>query len=173
MPSVDAIGRYFPMTIAAPVTQGSNITTVLSASQTWFIKVEELARSCLEDGFDLAVFDQEIQALERPLGEPDNSGRDEKTPGNGRLLNAWRYALTSPTQLTSNCPDLLQELMNQLFYTYSFWWTTGSVRVSSTFLICQGLPPPEGFAAMLDGEWQQWGWEDKQVFEHPLPVNAE
>ena len=172
MPSVDEIGRYFPLTIAAPVAQGSNIATVLSRSQTWLNKVEELARSCLEDGFDLAVFDQEIQVLEHPAGDPDNKGSNEEVPGNDCLLNAWRYASTSPDHLTANCHFLLRELLDRLFYTYSFWWTTGSVRVSPTFLICQGLPPPEGFTAMLDGEWQQWGWENNQVFEHPLPVNA-
>lgn len=173
MPSVDAVGRYFPLTIAAPVDSDTNITTVLSVSQHWFIKVEELARSCLGDGFDLAEFDQEIQALERPTGESANTALDEGEPVVDRLLNAWRYGLASPARMTTDCPALVRELMHRLFFTYSLWWTAGSTRVSPTLLICQGLPPPEGYAAMLDGEWRQWGWEDKQVLEQKPPVESE
>ena len=165
MPSVDAVGRYFPLTIAAPVEPDSNITTVLSASQPWLTKVEELARSSLDDGFDLAVFDQEIQDLQRPLGEPANTALAANDVLGGRLLNAWRYGLSSPDRLMADCPALLRELMDRLFFTYSFWWTAGSTRVAPTLLICQGLPPAEGYAAMLDGEWQQRGWDDKQVFQ--------
>ena len=171
MPSVDAVGRYFPFTIAAPLDPGSNITTVLSASQPWLLKVEELARSSLDDRFDLADFDREIQDLQRPLGETVGNGASQHDALDGRLLNAWRYALSSPDRLVADCPALLRELMDRLFFTYSFWWTAGSSRVSPTLLICQGLPPAEGYAAMLDGEWRQWGWEDKQVFED-LPGDA-
>jgi len=165
MPSVDAQGRYYPLTIAAAVDSGSNITTVLSTLQPWFMKIEELARSCLDDGFDLATFEQEMQLLEAPGGGGGNASLYENDSGDGRLLNAWRYGLASPAQLMNACPALLQELMNRLFFTYSLWWTAGSARVSPTSLICQGLPPPEGYAAMLDGEWQQWGWEDRHVFD--------
>lgn len=169
MPSVDAVGRYFPLTIAAPVEAGSNITTVLSVSQHWLLKVEELARSSLEDGFDLDRFDQQIQALERPVGEPVNSNAEQAGPADGRLLNAWRYGLASPARLTTDCSALARELMERLFYSYSLWWSAGSTRVAPTLLICQGLPPPDGYAAMLDGDWQRWGWEDRQVFEQEAP----
>ena len=174
MPSVDEVGRYFPLTIAAPVKAGTNVTTLLSVAQPWFARVEELARSCLEDGFDLAGFDRAIQDLESPSGETVvDSGPEEDGPVDDRLLNAWRYGLTSPAQLMSDCPTLVQELMGRLFFTYSLWWTAGSARVASTLLICQGLPPPEGYAAMLDGEWQRWGWEDKQLFRISAQTPAE
>jgi type VI secretion system protein ImpM len=165
MPSVDSVGRYFPLTVASPLPQGTDIFGVLDSSQTWLNQVEELARSCLEEGFDLSLFEKEIKTLNHPPGENQHNGLDGIDAGNNRLLNAWRYAMSSPSLLTSNCTNLLQELLKRLLYTYSLWWTVGSVHVSPTFLLCQGLPPPEGYSAMLDGEWQQWGWEDTQVFE--------
>jgi type VI secretion system protein ImpM len=165
MPSVDAQGRYYPLTIAASLESSTNITTFLSTSQPWFMKLEELARSCLEDEFDMATFEEEIQSLEHPPGGGSNATSKTDLRGEGRLLNAWRYGLASPAELINGCPVLLQELMDRLFFTYSLWWTSGSARVSPTSLICQGLPPPDGYAAMLDGEWQQWGWEDKHMFD--------
>jgi type VI secretion system protein ImpM len=165
MPSVDSVGRYFPLTVAAPLEQGCDIFAVLDSSQAWLNKVEELARSCLEDGFDLDLFDKEIKSLNHPHGEHHHDGLVDIDQGNSRLLNAWRYAMSSPSLLTSNCTDLFQGMLKKLLYTYSIWWTVGSVHVSPTFLICQGLPPPEGYSAMLDGEWLQWGWEDVQVIK--------
>ena len=173
MPSVDAVGRYFPLTIAAPIDSGSNVTTLLSASQQWFLDVEQLARSCLEGGFDLAEFDQQVQSLQNPAGEPSGLSLTPSQGSGDCLLNAWRYGMTSPTQLTNDCPTFLRELLDRLFFSWSLWWTAGSTRVSPTLLLCQGLPPPEGYAAMLDGNWHQWGWEDKQLFTSEPGVGSE
>lgn len=173
MPSVDAVGRYFPLTIAAPMDSAANVTTVLAASQAWFLEVEQLARSSLEGGFDLAAFDRSIQSLKGPDGEPGQGGLNADDGSGDRLSNAWRYDLASPSLLTNECPALLRELMDKLFFAWSLWWTAGSARVSPTLLVCQGLPPPQGYAAMLDGNWQQWGWEDRHVFPIAPSMGAE
>lgn len=165
MPSVDAVGRYFPLTIAVPLEPGINILTVLSSSQEWFERAERLARSCLDDDFDLDGFDAEIRLLTPPDGVPVPRRADELVAAGDRLSNAWRYGLASAEPLSLDCPSLLHEMLDRLLYAYSLWWTPGSTRVSPTYLISQGLPPPQGYAAMLDGNWQKWGWDDRQIFD--------
>lgn len=163
MPSVDAVGRYFPLTIAAPVDPKLNMLTVFSSSHEWFGRVERLARSSLDDDFDLNDFDAEIHLLTMPGGESVPTRADKLAMAEDRLSNAWRYGLASSDQLALDCPSLLHEMLDRLLYAYSLWWTPGSTRVSPTYLICQGLPPPQGYAAMLDGNWQKWGWDDRQI----------
>ena len=125
----------FPLTIAAPLDPKINVLSVFNVAGDWFERVEQLARSALDDDFDLDRFGNDISQLALPDGL--------LAPGNGG---------DPPTTDT----------LDRLLYSYSFWWTLGSTRVLPSYLLCQGLPPPQGFAAMLDGNWQKWGWDDRQ-----------
>jgi serine/threonine protein phosphatase PrpC len=42
---------------------------------------------------------------------------------------------------------------------YGVWWTAGSERVAACALITSGLPGPDEFVAMLDGDWAGRGWK--------------
>lgn len=165
MPSVDAVGRYFPLTIAVPLHRRTNILTVFSSSEAWFAELEQLARSCLDDDFELDDFNARVRGLSAPDGALVPERNDVLDEERVRLSNAWRYGLGSMSHLSLDCPSLLHEMLERLVYSYSFWGTPGSTRVTPTYLLCQGLPPPQGFAAMLDGNWQKWGWDDRQILE--------
>ena len=166
MPSVDAVGRYFPLTIAVPLHRRTNILTVFSASEAWFAELEQLARSCLDDDFELDEFNVRIRKLSAPDGALVPEKNEDPDDENARLSNAWRYGLGSMSGLTLDCPGLLHDMLERLVYSYSLWATPGSTRVTPTYLLSQGLPPPQGFAAMLDGNCQKWGWDDRQIL-HP------
>jgi type VI secretion system protein ImpM len=71
--------------------------------------------------------------------------------------------LSRPTDLLAAAPDLLSQALSTVFFAYSLWWTSGSDRVQSSCLLCQGLPPTDGFAALLDGNWAHWGWQERSV----------
>ena len=59
------------------------------------------------------------------------------------------------------------------FGAYSLWWTPGSERVAPSLLACAGLPPAEGFAALLTGAWQESGvWLDWFALK-PVSSSAE
>jgi type VI secretion system protein ImpM len=40
----------------------------------------------------------------------------------------------------------------------TFWWTSGSEKVTPCLLVFVGLPIPASYAALLDGDWARWGW---------------
>ena len=90
MPSVDKVGRYFPLTIAAPLDPKINVLSVFNVAGDWFERVEQLARSALDDDFDLDRFGNDISQLALPDGllAPGNGG-DPPTTANA-LSNAWR-----------------------------------------------------------------------------------
>jgi len=113
MPSVDRVGRYFPLMIAA--TGAPPLLDWVQRYGPWFDALDELARESLAPGFTLERFDTAPEpALE---------------PASGAAL-----------------------------YAHSLWWGEGSPDIEASPLVCQGMPPPQGFAAMLDGSWAASGW---------------
>lgn len=151
MPSVDRVGRYFPLTLACPLPASDNPLSVLEVAVPWYDAAEKLLRSCLEQDLDLAAFDRQMLDLGPPPRAPQPIG---SMPS---LSSVWRMPL--PDDLAGVSPALLNQALGELFFAFSLWWSQGSDLVDPSLLLCQGLPPSRGFAAMLAGDWLRWGWE--------------
>ncbi len=163
MPSVDRIGRYFPMTLSAMNTQNSNPFMAFESEKQWFKNVEKLALSCLTDHFNLDQFNQSLNQLKSGEGCIIADPKKAIAAVNDQSLHtAWQYSINSIESLPDLMPFLLNNLLKKHCFSYSIWWTQGSEAVSQSLLISSGLPHFEGMAAMLDGNWQKWGWECKQ-----------
>ncbi len=144
MPSVDRVGRHFPLTIAAGASGGAALLDWLSCGQAWYEQAEALALSTLQEGFVLDRFDAAVQAL-APL--PD-------APLAGRLGTAdWRLELSSFDALAGLAPQVSAAALRG----HSLWWTEGSARVAPSLLMCRGLPAPDVFGGMLAGMWPEAG----------------
>jgi type VI secretion system protein ImpM len=205
MPSVDRVGRYFPLTLACPLELAANPFRVLCLAD-WFDRAEAVALTGLADEFDLEAFDTRVLHLGSaepqapspaaspsgsvPLGglpHPSGSSPSGSLPPGGLPHplgsspsgslppgglphplgsqtpdslggNAWQIHVPSPDRLTEACPVLLARALEEIFFAYSLWWTAGSERVAPSLLACQGLPDPDGFAALLAGDWAGRGW---------------
>jgi type VI secretion system protein ImpM len=156
MPSVDRVGRYFPLTIVAMLAEGVDLLAVPVAAAAWFGKAEDLARSALADAFDFDGFDAQVAALGFPTaGEPGPAIAAvvaEAGPG-------LRLAIPSADAVDAVYRQLAERFLSASYPRCSLWWTSGSEDVAATFIACSGLPSAEGFAAFLDGRWGAWGWE--------------
>lgn len=140
MPSVDRVGRHFPLTIAAGASGGAALPDWLATGQDWYAQAEALALSTLQEGFVLERFDSAVQAL-APL--PD-------APLAGQLGAAdWRVDLPSFDALAGMAPQIAAAALRG----HSLWWTEGSADVAPSLLMCRGLPAPEQFGGMLAGIW--------------------
>jgi len=166
MPSVDKIGRYYPMTIGLKRLESTNPFMDLQNNGRWFEQAEALALSCLSDSFDVEHFYQQICAL---IPSMDSQHHDETKPSayqNELLFPAnCRHPLSSVEAMPELLPSILNNLLKEHTFAYSVWWTHGSEHVTPSLLVCTGLPPFDGIAAMFDGNWQQWGWEGNR---HPI-----
>ncbi|WP_295391103.1 type VI secretion system-associated protein TagF [uncultured Thiodictyon sp.] len=162
MPSVDRVGRYFPLTLAVPLPIGTNPCDLLSAAD-WFEQAEVLALSGLVDPFSLESFDAQVLAL----GTPAAAAPTPCPPAGSGRSNAWHLGISHSGGLAGARDTLLAQALDQVFLAYSLWWSQGSDRVAPSLLACQGLPPPEGFSALLSGDWAGHGW--RQLDAGPTP----
>jgi type VI secretion system protein ImpM len=163
MPSVDKVGRYYPMTICRMDKQSANPFTLLHSDTEWFDQIELLARSCLNDNFNLDGFYHAIcQLSPQPLNQTGGNGDSQTAPNGCYFPRALRQPLSSTDEIPGILPAILDRLLKEHHFAYSVWYTQGSENVSPSLLTCIGFPPFDGIAALFDGNWQQWGWEGNQ-----------
>lgn len=164
MPSVDKVGRYYPMTISLKDPSASNPLVALQSNNNWFEQVELLALSCLNDDFNLDNFYQGIcQLTPNTTGKPSDKPKPFTNQMNDLAFPAvLRQPLSSIGAMPEILPSILDRLLKDHCLAYSVWWTQGSDHVEPSLLICTGLPSFGGISAMFDGNWQQWGWEGKR-----------
>lgn len=65
LPSVDRVGRYFPLTVAV-ASEDVSPRARFEQDGEWYAQVERLALSTLVEGFTLAAFDSALRALPPP-----------------------------------------------------------------------------------------------------------
>lgn len=150
LPSVDRVGRYFPLVLAAPLEHDCHLVGTFIAADAWFGELERLALAALEQGLQADALEEQLRAV-MPLPArqaPRNGGGIYRA---GVLSEAW--------------PDLLEWQWRGAGddANASLWSSSGSSAVQPGILLSRGLPDSEGFAAMLDGRWRQWGWSEGAI----------
>jgi type VI secretion system protein ImpM len=153
MPSVDKVGRHFPLTIAATARE-PGLLTAMSESR-WFEQVEQVALSTLDEPFDLDRFDEAVEQLALAASPQQVSGIARSMQNSAP---AWCFSLSSMGDVTQCVPKIADYLLDAHLEGHSCWWTEGSAKVQPCALVCKGLPSAQIFAAFLDGNWARWGW---------------
>ncbi len=166
VPSVDRVGRYFPLTLVAQLnTQDCLLDLASDAVRQWFDSAESLVLGALQaHDFDLAFFDEQVAALEGPLREPEAAESAhlrqlmQQSPF-GRRPGQWQVPLQSVHSLQRAANVFASRELERSLRPLALWWTDGSDAVAPCWLCNRGLPPPGSFAAMIAGGWDRFGWE--------------
>ena len=157
MPSVDRVGRYFPLTIAVAVPATASPFQIAAAGADWFDRAETQILSALdEQDFDLDAFDAAVEQLGVPMmPEPSENDTGAITMG---ATQALRVGLESVNGLGSAFYLLLDREFVERYQTYSLWWSAGSELVSPSLAVSSSLPPAEAYASLISGRWQDGTW---------------
>jgi type VI secretion system protein ImpM len=126
MPSVDKVGRYFPLTVAVLFEQTDPISTLIHSATPWFEQLEDVALTGLEGQLDLNAFDQLVTII--PPIESQYPSTHKADPN-----------------LETNF-DVLSIDTSQ---AYSLWTCPGVDKVESSLIAYQGLPPVGQFFELL------------------------
>ncbi len=161
MPSVDRVGRYYPMTITTMNRSNINPFILLQQEISWFTKIEALALTSLTDDFSLKQFNHELNLLQPEIFNKNCESviKNKKNNNKQEIHHAWQQTIQTNQTINNLIPCFLDNFLKEYCFSYSLWWTRGSERVDPSLLICEGLPPFDGVSAMFDGNWKQWGWK--------------
>jgi type VI secretion system protein ImpM len=164
VPSVDRVGRYFPLTIVAELPQNVSPVSIATAAQSFYDNAQRLLIETLEaDDIDFDRFDEGVEALavevEAATGRlPLTLDVAALAALNGGTGSDWRIPLAFPPDLAPAFEQVLAQHLTSLYDPLALWWTDGSSIVEPSCLITKGLPRPDSFAAMLDGSWTEREW---------------
>ena len=128
MPSVDRVGRYFPLMIGA--VGAPPLLDWFHKHVAWYDAIEDMARASLDATFRLEQFDG--------LPEAGVATGFQAAPVDG----AWRFALDE---------GVGERVVGAVLQGHSLWWTEGSPNVEPSMLVCAGMPRVQGYRAMLGG----------------------
>jgi type VI secretion system protein ImpM len=159
-PSVDKVGRHFPLTLGCELAPDIELTALIARAAPWYRAVEELALAALVPEFDLGRFDQGIALDIETVSVPPEATEVLAEPG-----------LYVPLGRDARGAELRQA-HQPLARGRSLWWTSGSERVTSCLLICAGMPSSRSFTTLLDGAWARGGWLGPAVETVPVADKA-
>lgn len=160
LPSVDKVGRYYPLTLVSPISASVGICEFLTKAKPWFASLESAAMTMLENGLDV---DGLMNELETRLVTPELEGLHiDKLNPQRRFQHA--IPLNSFVQsaednvMHSVMPQLCDALLRTQNLDLSLWWTEGGEHVEAAMLLADKLPRATSYTAMLNGQWQNWHW---------------
>lgn len=145
MPSVDKVGRYFPLVIArsAAALPGSS-----EALQAWYAHLSAAALGTLRSGATLEDFEAAL-ARTPATGEPLAAVAPVASALPGRL----RHTLAGPASLQAWVQALVVGEAMQGFGRHSLWWPDVAESPDSSLSVAQGLPAAPHFSELLEGRW--------------------
>lgn len=154
MPSVDQVGRHYPFTLAAELA----VTPVQAwQERDWCDTFEQQVLATLEDGFNLQQWLAALGKLK--VVWPEANRFSVSQSNNEAIRQAWTISASEPLESLG----LLHQSYLQQFPRYCLWWTNGSEHVAPCLLVTSGLPQVSQYAAMLDGDWSRWNWQQKHI----------
>lgn len=154
MPSVDSVGRYFPLTIASAIA-ADNIIELFSA-QHWFAALEHIALSTLDINFsvddlerNLAANPLSFAAIAAPNANIKNAAANTFCAG---LHQQTLQQLILPLQSAQELPALLNtaalQLLDAAIRGHSLWWNDAT-ETAATLNCFIGLPQEDDFLRLL------------------------
>jgi len=150
MPSVDAVGRYFPLVVAfarqAPPISAADLSTL----DHWYGQAGAAALGTLLPGATLESFEAELLRCTMTEDGPTPAAAGVHTaPSQGPerfvlagadSLSAWAQVLTAPPFF-------------RRYAGHSFWWPMQVQNDDNSMTVVPGLPDPTQFTSMLEGRW--------------------
>jgi type VI secretion system protein ImpM len=151
MPSVDGMGRYYPLTLFAHA--GGSGTAIpppdIEPQDDWFATAEEFLLSTLDTE---VAYDSTIRALEQ-LSPPNSHALHECPDGMSPVGDDTIMAEIGDQSFSDVFASLRAANHAGTYAVASFWWTLGGGGFQAIGLCCRRMPDPSLQAGMMTGRF--------------------
>jgi type VI secretion system protein ImpM len=144
MPSLDGVGRYYPLTLHAVTGDDASLPPPsIDPQEEWFGQAEAFLLSTLDRA---ATFEQISDALDRLAAPRLQATFAEEPPI--RLA----VGMVSAVDAFAGSFAALCSTNPQVYAAASFWWTAGGEGFPPMALCYRGLPDPFHYSTLLTGD---------------------
>jgi len=148
MPSVDKVGRYFPLVVARGAPMAPESAAGVAGLDAWYRQVSAAVLDTLQPQATIDTFETALAGA--PVW-PETL--PERRPDVAHLPGRDRYRLDGDAALAQWVAGIgLREAM-LVCAGKSLWWPDHAHTADASLSICNGLPGPDQFALLLEGEW--------------------
>ena len=155
MPSVDRVGRYFPISIVLQLPASASAVEFLLNQDDWYEQLETQCLRALDGEIDADELIGAVAGIE--LARLEQYQPTQNFGETGPMI--FSLSACDSNQINAAIPYLLNATLTNGMASFSLWKTAGSELIYPTLFCCQGLPPMSGVASMLDGQWQRRNWK--------------
>lgn len=147
VPSVDSVGRYFPLTLVRPLGRGTDFLDFIAAADSWFAAMEGIAISALQDQLNadqvLVLMDETESSVMQNYGVINKPSVNMIANGS-MILNGENMA----SQFIE-----LARTSSEFAGAMGVWFCQKTDYSDSHTLLRKGLPEPGEYTAMISGRF--------------------
>jgi type VI secretion system protein ImpM len=152
VPSVDRVGRYFPLTLVVPIEASDGNLAHVFAAESWYAELEKIGLAALNVDFD----PEQLEAALARNPFPPSRGASPQD-GVAREMAAWIAGGSQPRGFLFSGGDSIGEVMDdasQALYAASaagrtFWWAVSDTSAATEAHGTVGMPPADYYAVLL------------------------
>jgi type VI secretion system protein ImpM len=148
MPSVDNVGRYFPLVVAQASPHAPDSGQDHTALQRWMDHVAQAAMSTLQPGVNVETFETRLMGAPAWAANPPPAA-----PTLRRLVGRDRYQGAAHPSLSHWLEGVADQSLHTQVQGQSLWWLPDSGHGGGSLSMGPGLPGADHFIDLLQGNW--------------------
>jgi type VI secretion system protein ImpM len=150
MPSLDGVGRYFPLTLFACADREAAIPPPeLDAQDEWFNSAEAFLMSTLDHDKTFEATVADLGRLAAPLQRLSEASASDVVAENDGTVGV----AAGEQRFTDLFGSLRNADHDRIYAATTFWWTVGGEGFAPMALCGKRMPDPFLFSAMLTGQF--------------------
>lgn len=159
-PSVDRVGRYFPLMAAAQLPAKVDVFATLLHCVPWHDAIEKALETAFEPATAIEALDRDVERIAFPpsFASSAAASNEDTLPFAAREYEALSVTL-GPDDNQQTLRAALISRFAGVDAAGSAWLTQGTATVGPALLLARGLPTARQFCGMLTGNWVESGWE--------------
>jgi type VI secretion system protein ImpM len=157
-PSVDRVGRYFPLTVAAELPSDVEVLDTMIRAGAWYDTIERIAALAFDNQITADGMERSLAAAPFPLDALVFADSAEDTlPIAVREVHAMKVACPGGHDLAS-VRNALREDQVSVGHSHCVWFNTNPGDMERVVLVTRSLPLSPLSYVLFDGRWATHGW---------------